>query len=254
MMVVTLKKLWGTRHSITKIVALCSTARNWRGWEPQNKNQRVLSQWNAWPSWVEPALKAKRVSYDKEATSSELTRKAITMNLNKRVNNSAQTLNFLHAKLSGGDVIAQGLQYHAACLADLYNRERSYLRAIKRLGHRRGCPPIGILLRPSHISSGLETTRSSEVPSVFRLADIVHLYAQCLEQLSNSFTIIVKGFWPLTSKTPWGREAHMWADLQSQFTPIYGDHTEDVISICPHIGMLVCPYMEISVSVSHCVA
>ena len=35
-------------------------------------------------------------------------------------------------KLSGGVVIAQELQYHAACLADLYNRERSYLRAIKR--------------------------------------------------------------------------------------------------------------------------
>ena len=26
----------------------------------------------------------------------------------------------------------------------------------------------------------------------------------------------------------------------------------DVISICPHIGVLICPYVEISVSVSHC--
>ena len=42
-------------------------------------------------------------------------------------------VNVLCAKLSGGDVIALELQYHAACLADLYNRERSYLRAIKRL-------------------------------------------------------------------------------------------------------------------------
>ena len=26
----------------------------------------------------------------------------------------------------------------------------------------------------------------------------------------------------------------------------------DVISICPHIGMLICPYMEISASISYC--
>ncbi|KAJ3591197.1 hypothetical protein NHX12_009144 [Muraenolepis orangiensis] len=71
---------------------------------------------------------------DEEAPSSEL-RQVMTMNLNKRVSECAQTLNDgkLLARLSGGDAIAQEFQYHVACLADLYNRERSYLWATKRL-------------------------------------------------------------------------------------------------------------------------
>ena len=55
----------------------------------------------------------------------------MTMKLNKRVNECAKTLNDgrLLVKLSAGDVVAQELKYHGACLADLYNRERAHLRA-----------------------------------------------------------------------------------------------------------------------------
>ena len=50
----------------------------------------------------------------------------MTMNLDKRLNDYAQTLNdeTLMAKLSGGDAIAQELKYHSTCLVGLYNRER----------------------------------------------------------------------------------------------------------------------------------
>lgn len=64
-----------------------------------------------------------------ESTIGEL-REAMTMKLNDRVKGCAKTLNDgnLLAKLSGGDVVAQELKYHPACLVALYNKERDYLR------------------------------------------------------------------------------------------------------------------------------
>ena len=61
--------------------------------------------------------------------------KEFTSSKDKRVNKCAQTLNDgkLLARLSAGDNVAQELKCHPACLAHLYNRERSYLRAKKRL-------------------------------------------------------------------------------------------------------------------------
>ncbi len=122
---------------------------------------------------------------DKEAPSSELTRQVMTMNLNKRVNECAQTLNDgkLLARLSDGDAIAQEFQYHVACLTDLYNRERSYIRAPKRVEQERAPEEDGHPQAFSELVTYLvETTRSGEGPAVFRLADIVHLYAQFLLQ------------------------------------------------------------------------
>ena len=60
-------------------------------------------------------------------------RHAMTMQLNKRLNECAKNLNDgrLLAKLSGGDVIAQELKYHPGCLTALYNRERSLLRKVQ---------------------------------------------------------------------------------------------------------------------------
>ena len=62
----------------------------------------------------------------------------MTMKLNKKINDCAKTLNDgkLLAKLSAGDVIAQELKYHPACLVDLYNRERAFLNAQKQ---KRSC-------------------------------------------------------------------------------------------------------------------
>jgi len=122
---------------------------------------------------------------DKEAPSSKL-RQVMTMNLNNRLNECAQTLNDgkLLARLSGGDAIAQELKYHFACLTDLYNRERTYLRATKRLEQERAPEEDAHPQAFSELVTYLvETTRSGEGPAVFRLADIVHLYAQRLEQL-----------------------------------------------------------------------
>ena len=57
----------------------------------------------------------------------------MTMKLNKKINDCAKTLNDgkLLAKLSAGDVIAQELKYHPACLVALYNRERAFLNVQK---------------------------------------------------------------------------------------------------------------------------
>ena len=61
-----------------------------------------------------------------EAQESSL-RKAMTLNLNQRLRSCAETLQDrpLLVKLSVGDVIAQDMKYHPACLASLYNRERA---------------------------------------------------------------------------------------------------------------------------------
>ena len=63
---------------------------------------------------------------DKEAPPSSLG-EAMTMKLNDRLKSCAETLQDkqLLAKLSTGDVIAQDLKYHPACLAALYNKERA---------------------------------------------------------------------------------------------------------------------------------
>ena len=52
-------------------------------------------------------------------------RQVMTMNLNNRLNECAQTLNDgkLLVRLSGGDAIAQEYKYHFAYLTDLYKRE-----------------------------------------------------------------------------------------------------------------------------------
>lgn len=65
-----------------------------------------------------------------DATGSTV-REAMTMKLNKRLNECAKTLNDgrLIAILSAGDAVAQELKYHPACLAALYNRERSLLKS-----------------------------------------------------------------------------------------------------------------------------
>lgn len=122
---------------------------------------------------------------EKEASSSEL-RQVMTMNLNNRLNECARNLNDrrLLAKLSAGDAIALELRYHLECLTDLYNRERSHLRATKR--HEPECAPEEDAHSQAFselITYLVETSRSSEDPTVFRLADLVNLYINRLEQL-----------------------------------------------------------------------
>ena len=144
---------------------------------------------------VESRTKLRRTSHEgresgcflceREAPASEL-RQVMTMHLDKRLTECAQNLNDgrLLAKLSGGDAIAQELKYHVMCLADMYNRERTYFRSTKRQEQEQTLEEDAHPLAFSELVIYIVETKSScEGPAVFRLADMVQLYSQRLEQL-----------------------------------------------------------------------
>ena len=88
------------------------------------------------------------------------------------------------AVLSGGDVAAQELKNHYFCLTALYNKERAYLLTIENqddseLSHEREVYPLVFSELLTYI---LETKTSSDKPVVCRLADLVSLSKQRLEQ------------------------------------------------------------------------
>ena len=110
----------------------------------------------------------------------------MTMNLDKRLHECAQTLNdgMLLAKLGGGDAIAQELKYHCACLAALYNRERSHLRSLEKDSHQtKHEPDTYPLVLSELVNYMIETSRQSDEPTRFPLSDISQLYQQRLAQL-----------------------------------------------------------------------
>ena len=124
---------------------------------------------------------------EKEAPASEL-RQAMTMKLDKRLNECAQNLNDgkLLARLSGGDAVAQELKYHSSCLAALYNKERAYLTVLENEKKCLGSLPekdVYPLVFSEVLTYIVETKTSSDSPTIFRLADLVSLYKQRLEQL-----------------------------------------------------------------------
>jgi len=86
--------------------------------ENYGKRQRRNPSLQAWTCFL----------CEKQVQESSL-RQAMTMQLNDRRNRYARTLcdDRLLAILSAGDTVAQELKYHPACLAALYNRERSHL-------------------------------------------------------------------------------------------------------------------------------
>lgn len=111
----------------------------------------------------------------------------MTMQVNKRIHECAKTLSDrkLLAKLSVGDVIAQELKYHPACLVALYNRERAYLKVqeqAKAQEHWKEAYPIAFSELVTYISE-MKNTSDSRDPLVFKLADLTILYKQRLEQL-----------------------------------------------------------------------
>jgi hypothetical protein len=123
---------------------------------------------------------------EKENPTSEL-RQAMTMQLDKRLNECARNLNGgkLLAVLCGGDVVAQELKYHYSCLTALFHKERAYLLTIENrddieLTQEREVYPLVFSELPTYI---VEIKTSSDNPVVFRLADLVSLYKQRLEQL-----------------------------------------------------------------------
>ena len=119
-------------------------------------------------------------------------RQAMTMRLNERLHQCATVLNDgkLSAKLSGGDVVALELKYHAGCLTALYNRERAHLNSIKR----NNCEerdedlfPIAFSELVIYINERNVANEASD-PVIFRLADLASLYKQRLRQLGALIT------------------------------------------------------------------
>lgn len=78
---------------------------------------------------------------------------------------------------SNGDAIAQELKCNFASLTNLYNNQRTYLKANKRLEQEHAIEEDA-----NHISSG-DTNLVRGLQASFRLADIVHVHAQRLEHL-----------------------------------------------------------------------
>jgi hypothetical protein len=80
--------------------------------------------------------------------------------------------------------LALSLKYHYSCLTALYNKERAYLLTIENqddseLSHEREVYPLVFSELLTYI---LETKTSSDKPVVCRLADLVSLSKQRLEQ------------------------------------------------------------------------
>ena len=113
-------------------------------------------------------------------------RRAMTMQLNERLNQCARTLNNgkLLAKLSAGDVVAQELKYHPRCLTDLYNSERAHRNAIKQEENCSGKEvyPVAFSELVIYIMDS-KVTGTETAPVIFRLADLASLYKRRLQQL-----------------------------------------------------------------------
>ena len=124
---------------------------------------------------------------EEEAETSTL-RQAMTMKLNKRLNECARTLNdgMLFAKLSAGDADVLELKYHPACLVAVYNRERARHHLIKQEQSRkkpgRELYPIAFPELILYITDTRAATEGTD-PVIFRVAYLATEYKQRLEQL-----------------------------------------------------------------------
>ena len=117
-------------------------------------------------------------------------REAMTMKLNQRLNECGQTLGDrrLLAKLSAGDVVAQELKYHPGCLVALYNRERAHLNSQETQQNAEGLDkqkiyPIVFSELVTYVNEMRNASEEGSAPVIFKLADLVSLYSQQLEQL-----------------------------------------------------------------------
>ncbi|CAC5423155.1 unnamed protein product [Mytilus coruscus] len=114
---------------------------------------------------------------DKEAPPSSL-RKAMKMKLNDRLKSCAETLQDkqLLAKLSIGDVIAQDLKYHPACLVALYNKERAVKKKTEQAQIDTNAEKeAGDVALAELVNYVFETQRNSDGANAFRLADLSNM-------------------------------------------------------------------------------
>ena len=90
----------------------------------------------------------------------------------------------LLAKLSAGDLIAQEAKYHAKCLTNLYNRACAKVSQDQDASDDQICKGIAL----AELISYTEEKRQDEDVKVFRLADLVNLYTDRLNQLGVDVT------------------------------------------------------------------
>ena len=117
-----------------------------------------------------------------DASMSEPIREASTFRLDSRVRRCALELQDerLLAKLSAGDMVAQDAKYHPRCLVSLYNKatslqDKQKIDTTDKVNH-------GIAL--AELLSFIDETRMDEEHApVFKLADLVKLYSNRLDQL-----------------------------------------------------------------------
>ena len=109
------------------------------------------------------------------------------MELNDRLNRCAMTLNDekLLSKLSAGDTVALELKYHPACLAVLYSKQRSHLNRHRNeesteLAITKEACPTAFSEIVTYI---IETNNNSSEAVIFRLAGLISLYKERLQQL-----------------------------------------------------------------------
>jgi len=179
---------------------------------------------------------------EKDAPESDL-RQAMTMKLNERLNQCAKTLNDgrLLSILSAGDVVAQELKYHPACLVTLYNRERSHLCAQENVTskeeqeQKEGCA-IAFSELVTYI---IDTTNSRAGPCTFRLAVLVLLYKERLDQLGIG-SQVVNSTWlkdQLLSHLPELEAYHEGRDVLLAFHSDIGAFMEEASKTCDAINL-----------------
>lgn len=129
---------------------------------------------------------------DEEAPLSSL-REAMTMKINDRLKQCAETLQDkkLLAKLSAGDVVAQEMKYHPACLASLYNKAKACEKKNEtKSSESETVTDVENIALAELVNYIFETARNGDESTVFRLADLVHMFDKRLYQLNGESTSI----------------------------------------------------------------
>jgi hypothetical protein len=95
----------------------------------------------------------------------------------------------LLATLSAGDVVAQELKYHGACLPSLHNKERAHLRMKQSMTEDADAEgEINQIVFAELVTHVVETQRGSTGCVVFKLADLCNLYESRLKQFETNST------------------------------------------------------------------
>lgn len=123
-----------------------------------------------------------------EVNSTEDLHNASTMQMDAHVRQYAHELQDKHllAKLSAGDLVAQGAKYHKKCLTDLYNKVKSWTRAKQDREHEDIIGGIALAELIAHIE---EQGEKGDSATVFKLSDLTKTYLKRLEQLGAKSSV-----------------------------------------------------------------